>query len=118
MKCAYCGDRAGLLKRTCSDCLKLVHVFETAPQSFGYREMLQQLIATGVPHEKIEKFIDSDTDGHGTINDQITARMTNEIMSSLGQPSTMKGQDVKKVREDIASGNPPSARPEDRGHEH
>lgn len=116
MKCIYCREKAGFFKTVCPDCRELVAVMQTAPKSFGYREMLDHLIATGVACGKIERFLDSDVDGRGTINDQITARMTNEIMASLGQPSRMLGQDVKKVREEIASGNPPSAH--DREHEH
>lgn len=116
MKCVYCQGKAGFFKKTCSDCRQLVMVISTAPDSFGYRELLEKLIATGVAPEKIEKFLDTDVEGGGTINDQITARMTNEVMTSLGQPSALSGRDVKKVREDIAAGNPPSA--QDREHEH
>ena len=118
MKCAYCQEKAGFFKRTCSDCQQLVTIISTAPDSFGYRELLEKLIETGVASEKIEKFLDTDVQGGGTINDQITARMTNEIMTSLGQPSTLSGTEVKKVREDIAAGNPPSAQDHDHEHEH
>lgn len=108
MKCIYCQEKAGFFKRICPDCLKLVALLKEAPSSFGYRELLDHLLATDVPTEKIEKFLDSDVDGQGSINDQITARMTNEVMASLGQPSHMTATDVKKVRQDIAEGKSPS----------
>lgn len=111
MNCIYCQTRAGLFKRLCSDCSKLVDIVNALPPSFGYRELLDSLLATGVSTEKIEKFLDRDADGQGSLNDQITARMTNEVMAGLGQPSHMTGPDVKKVRQQIAEGKPPSLIP-------
>ncbi len=108
MRCIYCSEKSGFLKKTCSDCTKLVDILKNAPNSFGYRSMLQALIDTGVKPEKIESFLHADIDGTGSINDQITARMTNQVMTSLGQPSHMTSQEVKQVRKDIADGKPPS----------
>jgi hypothetical protein len=114
MKCVYCRERAGFFKRICRDCDKLVETVRSVHSQadreggFGYRELLDTLLATGVDGAKIEKFLDADVDGRGSVNDQITARMTNQIMESLGQPSQMKGTDVKKVRQDIAEGRAPS----------
>jgi hypothetical protein len=108
MKCIYCQEKAGFFKRICPDCLKLVEILKAAPSTFGYRDLLDRLLATDVSNEKIEKFLDADVDGQGSINDQITARMTNEVMASLGQPSQMTATDVKKVRQDIAEGKAPS----------
>lgn len=108
MKCIYCQEKAGFFKKICPDCMKLVEILKAAPQTFGYRDLLDHLLAADVSNEKIEKFLDSDVDGQGSINDQITARMTNEVMASLGQPSHMTARDVKKVRQDIAEGKAPS----------
>ena len=114
MKCAYCKERAGFFKRVCNDCDRLVetvrgiHSQADREGGFGYRELLDSLIATGIDHAKIEKFLDADVDGRGSVNDQITARMTNQIMESMGQPSQMSGKDVKQVRKDIAEGRAPS----------
>ena len=108
MKCIYCREGAGFLKRTCPDCLKLVEAFNSLNPSFGFRELLDTLFATGVPNGKIELFLDSDAGGSGSLRDRITARMTNEVMTSLGQPSHLKGEDVQKVRRDIAQGKAPS----------
>lgn len=65
-------------------------------------------MATGVSNEKIDAFLETDPDGGGTIHDRILARMTNEVMGALGQPSHLKPEDVKKVRDQIATGKPPS----------
>lgn len=108
MRCVYCQTKAGFFKRFCPDCAKLIAVVKGLPPSFGYRELLDSLLATGISPEKVEKFLDTDLDGTGSINDQITARMTNEVMAGLGQPSHMTARDVKKVKDDIAAGKSPS----------
>jgi len=108
VKCIYCQERAGLFKRICLECSTLVTFCRALPDSFGYREFLDRLLATGADPTRIEKFLHADPDGSGSINDQITARMTNQIMGSLGQPSHMTSTDVKKVRDDIAAGKAPS----------
>jgi hypothetical protein len=110
MKCVYCETKAGFFKRVCADCGRLVDTVRALHEkgAFGYRELLDTLIATGVDSQRIEKFLDADVDGRGSVNDQVTARMTNQIMESLGTPSRMTGKDVKQVRKDIADGRPPS----------
>lgn len=108
MKCLYCQSRAGFLRRFCRDCRQLIRLMQDAPASFGYRELLDRLMATNVPTAKIQSFLDRDIDGRGSLNDQLTARMTNQIMASLGQPSSMTADGVKKVKEDIAAGRAPS----------
>ncbi len=86
----------------------MIQVMQSAPESFGYRELLDRLMATDVPTAKIQTFLDKDMDGKGSLNDQLTARMTNQIMASLGQPSFMTADGVKKVKDDIVAGRPPS----------
>ncbi len=108
MKCIYCEESAGFFKKLCKQCQKLVDVMRQAPKSFGYREMLDQLLSTDVPSEKIERFLDKDINGRGSLNDQLTARMTNEVMTSLGQPSHMTAGSVKQVKKDISEGRAPS----------
>lgn len=109
MHCVYCQAKAGFLKRTCPDCIKLVDAFNQLPPSFGFRQLLDTLMATGVANEKIDSFLERDIDGSGSIQEHVTARMTNEVMGALGQPSQMKGKDVKKVKQMMTEGKSPSA---------
>lgn len=108
MKCAYCHEKAGFLKRTCRDCLRLIEVVNKLPEAFGFRELLDALLATGISNEKIDLFLETDVTGDGSLHEKLAARMTNEVMSALGQPSQMKGSDVKRVKEMIREGKPPS----------
>ncbi|MBI1909636.1 MAG: hypothetical protein HYS22_05655 [Deltaproteobacteria bacterium] len=99
--CLYCQIKAGFLKKICPDCLKLAQAFRQleASGSFGYNDLLDTLLNTGVSTEKIDRFLEADIDGTGSARNKVTARMTNEVMGSLGIPSRMEAADVKKVRE-------------------
>ncbi len=72
--------------------------------SYGYRTLLETLEATGVSPAKIEKFLDTDLDQTGSFNQKVTARMTNELMEALGQPSQMSAADVRTIEERIQRG--------------
>src|SRR5262245_7685032 len=108
MKCVYCQEKAGFFKRICADCVTLMQTVRSLPVPYGYSQLLDALLATNIGNSKIEKFLDAEIAGQPSVNDQITARMTNEVMAGLGQPSHMTGTDVKKVRKDIAEGRAPS----------
>ncbi|MBI2066449.1 MAG: hypothetical protein HYW02_08475 [Deltaproteobacteria bacterium] len=108
MRCVYCRSKAGFLKRTCPDCVKFVEAVNQLPGSFGFRELLDVLFATGASDEKIRLFIDTDVDGTGSLRDHLTARMTNEVMAGLGQPSHLKADDIKKVKKEMTEGTAPS----------
>lgn len=101
--CCYCRSKSGFFKKVCPDCLKLKEAFRQleASGSFGYNELLDTLLATGVSTDRIDKFLETDIDGKGSFRNRVTARMTNEVMGSLGIPSDMKPEDVKKVRESM-----------------
>jgi hypothetical protein len=66
--------------------------------AFSFRQLLDGLIATHASNEKIEKFLEADIGGQGSIRDWITARMTNELAHTMGQPTDMRPQKVKVIR--------------------
>jgi len=86
----------------------MVEAVNRLPSSCGFRELLDALIATGAPNPKIDLFLETDPDGTGSLHEKITARMTNEVMSALGQPSQLGPEDVKKVKRQMAEGKSPS----------
>jgi hypothetical protein len=98
-QCAYCGDHAGLLSKVCKDCKKLLACFEALRGRVGYGQFLTALEQTGVPTERIARFLKADPDGHGSVQDQITAEMASELMQVMGLKGSQTAQDVKKVRE-------------------
>lgn len=103
-KCLYCQDRSGIISKVCKDCRQLIQSMKQLDENFGYRILLDTLMATGVDSEKIQRFLDADPDGTGSLNQQVTARMTNQLMGDLGQPSQMSAEDVKNVQKQVEKG--------------
>jgi hypothetical protein len=98
MTCRYCRDEAGWWRRRCAACRRLLAVFE-ANRGLDFRAMMQLFVDSGIATAKIEKFLEADPDGSGSIRDQITADMTNDLMRALGNDMRQTAADVKRLRE-------------------
>jgi len=70
----------------------------------GYGEFLNGLEKTGVVPEKIMVFLKADPEGRGSIQDQVTAEMTNELLSVMGIRERQKPEDVKRIRRTTEKG--------------
>jgi hypothetical protein len=97
-RCVYCGERRGLWSRLCADCKKLLAQVDASRGKVGYGEFLDGLEATGVAKEKIMAFLTADPDGNGSIQDQVTAEMTTELMKVMGIPGRQTPEEVKRIR--------------------
>jgi hypothetical protein len=100
-QCVYCGERSGLWARTCTDCKKLLARVEELRGRVGYGEFLDGLERTGVAKEKILAFLKADPDGSGSVQDQVTAEMTSELMKVMGIAGRQTAQEVKRIRSTI-----------------
>jgi hypothetical protein len=65
----------------------------------GYGEFLDGLDSTGVVPAKIMAFLKADPDGKGSIQDHVTAEMTNELLTVMGMRERQTPEDVKRIRE-------------------
>ena len=101
-RCVYCGERAGLWSRLCSDCNKLSARVQELRGRVGYGEFLDGLEQTGVAKEKIMVFLKADPDGTGSVQDQVTAEMTTELMRVMGISGRQTAEAVKRIRENVA----------------
>ncbi len=97
-RCAYCNDSAGLWSTICKECKKLLARVEELRGRVGYGEFLSGLEQTGVSPNKIMVFLKADPDGKGSIQDQVTADMANELLTVMGIPERQKPEDVKRIR--------------------
>jgi hypothetical protein len=97
-RCAYCAENAGLWARVCADCKKLLGRVGELRGKVGYGEFLDGLERTGVGKEKIIKFLTADPDGNGSIQDQVTAEMTTELMKVMGIAGGQTAGEVKRIR--------------------
>jgi len=100
-QCIYCGERSGLLSKVCGDCKKLLARVAELRGKVGYGEFLDGLAETGVPKEKIVVFLKADPEGKGSVQDQVTAEMTSELMQVMGLKGSQSPKNVKGIRESI-----------------
>ena len=98
-KCVYCGERAGLFGRSCADCKKLMARVTELRGKVSYGQFLDGLEQTGVDRDKILRFLQADPDRTGSIQDQITAEMTSELMQVMGISGRQTAQEVKRIRD-------------------
>jgi hypothetical protein len=64
----------------------------------GYGGFLDGLERTGVAREKIMVFLKADPDGSGSLQDQVTAEMTTELMKVMGISGRQTSEEVKRIR--------------------
>jgi len=100
-QCIYCTDRAGLFGRVCADCKKLLARVKELRGKVGFGEFLEGLEQTCVAKEKILTFLQADPDGKGSIQDQVTAEMTTELMNVMGISGRQTAQEVKRIRSSV-----------------
>jgi hypothetical protein len=71
----------------------------------SYGQFLDGLERTGVRKEKILQFLQADPDGKGSIQDQVAAEMTTELMKVMGIGGTQTTQEVKRIRDIVSKGS-------------
>src|SRR6185503_1054629 len=100
-KCIYCAASAGLLGRVCGDCKKLLTRVTELRGKVSYGQFLEGLEQTGVDKQRILRFLKADPDGAGSIQDQVTAEMTTELMRVMGISGRQTAQEVKRIRDTV-----------------
>lgn len=104
MRCRYCHGRAGLFRRTCSACARVLEIVETAAGRVGWTELVDLFAEAGLTRERVDCVLDAELDGQPTLRDRLTSRMANALMQNLGMPGRQSPEDVRRVRREIASG--------------
>ncbi|NIO11957.1 MAG: hypothetical protein GTO40_29585 [Deltaproteobacteria bacterium] len=97
-RCVYCCESAGFWATVCKDCKKLLARVAELRGRVGYGEFLSGLEETGVLPSKIMVFLKADPEGKGSVQDQVTAEMANELLSVMGISERQKPEDVKRIR--------------------
>src|SRR4030095_6221325 len=97
--CVYCGERAGLFGRMCADCKKLLARVGELRGKVSFGQFLDGLEQTGVDKEKILRFLKANPDGTGSIQDQVTAEMTTELMKVMGISGQQTAEAVQRIRD-------------------
>ena len=98
-QCVYCGERVGLFGRVCGQCKKLLASVQELRGKVSFGQFLDGLERTGIAKEKILTFLQANPDGKGSIQDQVTAEMTTELMKVMGISGRQTAQEVKRIRD-------------------
>jgi hypothetical protein len=100
MKCPICNGKRSFFKSLCHDCQRLFNVVHQNLGKVGLSGLMDKLIETGIDKKKILHFLNTDPQGKGSVMDQITAQLTNNLAEGMGvKESDMKPEDVKRIRE-------------------
>ncbi|HTY54562.1 MAG TPA: hypothetical protein VMB26_05155 [Candidatus Binataceae bacterium] len=104
MRCEYCDARAGLLRRICSTCAKVVTVIDRTGGEVGLAQLVDLFANEGLSREQVDRVLDAEIGNRPTIRDRLTSNMVNALMRGLGMPGRQSPEDVQKVRSAAASG--------------
>ena len=103
--CPFCREKRSLFKSLCADCTRLFSLVQANLGQVGIGQLMDILIATGISKPKIKLFLDADPEGKGSIMDQITAGLTNNLAEGMGvKNSDMTPEDVRRIRQNPTSG--------------
>jgi hypothetical protein len=98
MRCHYCRRRAGLIRRNCAVCARVVRIVEQAGPTVGLVGLVDIFAAEGLTREQVDRVLDAQVDGEPTLRDRLTSHLTNVLMRGLGMPGRQSPEDVRRVR--------------------
>jgi hypothetical protein len=105
MRCVYCRASAGLMRRVCGTCAKVVAIIERGGASVGPGALVDIFKAEGLTREQVNRVLDAQIGSEPTVRDRLTANMTNALMRGLGMPGRQSPSDVKRVRLAMQAGD-------------
>lgn len=99
MRCLYCRLRAGLLRRVCPVCARVVAIIERTGGEVGLAGMVDLFAAEGLTRAQVDRVLDAQVGDQPTLRDRMTSDMTNFLMRGLGMPGRQSPDDVRRVRQ-------------------
>jgi hypothetical protein len=104
MRCIYCRKRAGLMRRVCEPCGRVIAVVERAGGEVGMAGLVDLFMAEGLTREQVDVVLDAQLGDAPTLRDRLTSNMANALMRGLGMPGRQSPEDVKRIREEMKTG--------------
>ena len=94
MRCSYCKHRAGLLRKVCDKCARVLAIVDQAAGHVGWTELVDLFATEGLKREDVDTVLDAEIAGAPTLRDRLTSRMANELMRNLGnaRPAVAPGR--------------------------
>lgn len=105
MRCIYCRKHAGLIRRICSPCRKIVSIVERAAGQVGLADLVDVFVAEGLEREQVDAVLDAQMSGQPTLRDRLTSDLANVLMRGLGMPGRQSPEDVRRIRESSEAGH-------------
>jgi hypothetical protein len=91
------------LRKTCARCAAIIAIIEESAGRVGWTELIDIFAGKGLTKVEVDRVLDTEIDVAPTLRDQLTSRMANELMKSLGMPGRQSPEDVRRVRLGLAS---------------
>ncbi len=101
MRCTYCRARAGLIRRTCATCARVIEIVDKSAGNVGFQTLVDIFKAEDLSQQQVDRVLDAQVGGGPTIRDRLTSQMTNALMRGLGMPGRQSPEDVRRVRESM-----------------
>lgn len=104
MRCLYCRQWAGLIRRSCPVCAKVITIVEQSGGAVGLVGLVDIFAAEGLTREQVDRVLDAQVRGEPTLRDRLTSELTNVLMRGLGMPGRQSPEDVRRVRRSMRAG--------------
>jgi len=104
MRCIYCRSKAGLWRKVCPFCSRVIAVLEGAAGHLGWTELVDKFAEEGLTRAQVDRVLDAEIGEEPTLRDRLTSQMANELMKNLGMPGRQSPEDVRRVRHAMVSG--------------
>lgn len=99
MRCIYCRGRAGIFRKLCSTCGRVVEIFDLSAGRVGWTELVDRFASAGLDRAQVDRVLDAELGSQPTLRDRMTAEMANVLMRNLGMPGRQSAADVQRVRQ-------------------
>ena len=106
MRCVYCRGRAGLLRRVCPICARVIEIVDRSGGQIGFQALVDIFKTEGLTKEQVDSVLDAQVGSSPTIRDRLTSQMTNSLMRGLGMPGRQSPEDVMRVRQGMNGSAP------------
>ena len=104
MRCIYCHEKAGLLKKVCVACGRVLTIVEESAGRIGWTGLVDEFATQGLTRERVDRVLGAELDGRPALRDRLTSEMANVLMRNLGMPGRQSPEDVQRVRRAAAGG--------------
>src|SRR5260370_39260665 len=98
MRCVYCHARAGLFRKVCVVCTRVVAVVEKAAGRVGLGEMVELFAAEGLTRELVDHVLDAHIGGKAPLRDRLPAEEANALRRGGRMPGGPSAEDVRRGR--------------------